>query len=312
MYVEKSIRSVLEQTYNNVELIVIDNGSTDDSLNRILALRVVSSFKLIQLRENVRPGSVDGAVSIALKQATGEFVSILYSDDWYMPSKLEKQVNFFEHADSSVGVVYCHGYKFDQSTAVLTKWRTRNRSGYVFEDCLLNGPLVIPISPLVRRCCYEIIGTNNLWTGSEFDFFAMSQYVDFGFVDEYLVVMRFHDFNDGKNILNVYHRVCLFDKVFFSNSGTAMRAGRYASRWLARNQLMFARDFAETGARRHAMSAFRKACFANLSSTIGLRGAFMVLYFILPFRVFSLVMSLLRKVRQMFASVIGSVNFHSL
>lgn len=303
-YVGESIRSVLAQTYKNIELIVVDNGSTDDSLQKILELKDISNFKLIQLKENVRPGEVDGAFSLALKQSTGEFVSILYSDDWYMPDKLEKQVKCFEVAGSSIGVVYCHGYKFDQATGVLTKWKTRNRFGYVFKDCLLNGSLVIPISPLVKRFCYEIIGSNNPWTGSEYDFFAMSQYVDFEIVDEHLVVMRSHDFNDAKNILDVYSRVCLFDKLFFSNVGTAQRAGRYADNWLARNQLMFARDFAEIGARGHSMSAFRKAFVTNPSFTIGFRGLIMVLYFILPFRVFSLAMNFMRKVRQVFQSVI--------
>ena len=296
-YISHCIESVLAQTYKNIELIVVDNGSIDDSYEKIKKYINVDGFKLIRLLENIPPGEIGGAVSIALKEASGEYISILYSDDWYMPDKIEKQVLCMLRASPSVGVVYCHGFRYFESTGEMKKWITRSERGYVFIDYLKNGPLVIPISPLVKKYCYEIVGVNHGWTGSEYDFLAMSQFVDFDYVDECMVVMRDHESNDAKNIESVYTRVCRFDEELFSNSSTLLRAGRYAAIYLAGTYLMFARDFAEMGDAKSARSAFFKALSSRPQCLLSVRGAIMVLYVVLPVSVFFGLMRLFRSFR---------------
>ena len=229
--------------------------------------------------------------------ASGEYISILYSDDWYMPDKIEKQVLCMLRASSSVGVVYCHGFRYFESTGEMKKWITRSERGYVFIDYLKNGPLVIPISPLVKKYCYEIVGVNHGWTGSEYDFLAMSQFVDFDYVDECMVVMRDHESNDAKNIESVYTRVCRFDEELFSNNSTLLRAGRYAAIYLASTYLMFARDFAEMGDANSARSAFYKALSSRPLCLLSVRGVIMVLYVVLPVSVFFGLMRLFRSFR---------------
>jgi len=102
---------------------------------------------------------------------------------------------------------------------------------------------VIPISPLVKRYCYEIIGLNNPWTGSEYDFFMMSQYVDFDFVDEYLVVMREHEKNDAKNIHSVYRRVKTFHTEALLSTNARSRAGSLVNKRVAQDYLSYGLAF---------------------------------------------------------------------
>ena len=295
-YISQCIESVLTQTYRNIELIIVDNGSIDKSYDEIKKYIGFKGVKIIRLDCNIAPGKVNGPLSIALKQASGEYISLLYSDDWYLPNKIEKQVHCILRASSSVGLIYCHGYRYYESTGILDKWIMGERRGYVFHDYLKEGDLVIPISPLVKKYCYDIIG-NNQWTGSEYDFFVMSQFIDFDYIDEYLVVMRDHDSNDAKNILSVYQRVCSYDNEFFSKKSTLLRAGKYVGFRLSQTYLMFARDFAEAGDNKNAKSAFLKAISFRLLCLFSIRGVIMVMYVILPIRLFFKLMRLFRLLR---------------
>ena len=296
-YISKCIDSVIAQTYKNIEIVVVDNGSTDDSLSHIMKYVNVKGFKLICLEKNIPPGEVFGPISIAWKEVSGEYISILYSDDWYLPNKIELQLEFFLRAPSQVGLVYCHGYRYFESTGVMKKWVTGNARGYVFIDYLTKGPFVIPVAPLVKRYCYEIVGVDHGWTGSEYIFMVMSQFIDFDYVDECLVVMRDHELNDGKNVESVYARVCAFDEEFFSSRSTALRAGKYAKVYLSRTYLMFARDFAEVGNKRYARSSFFKALLSRPLCLFSVRGIIMILYTVLPVTLFFGLMRTLRALR---------------
>ena len=297
-YISKCIESVLTQTYANIELIVIDNGSTDNSYEIIRKYLIRRNFKLIRFGNNIPPGEINGPLSIALKVTSGEYISLLFSDDWLMPDKIEKQVLLMLRSSPSVGVIYCHGYRYYESTGIMKKWIIRSVQGYVFIDHLKNGPLVIPISPLVKKYCYQIVGVDHSWTGSEYDFFAMSQFFDFACIDECLVVMRDHESNDGKNVKSVYDRVCKFDEEFFSNKSTILRACGYVSRYKSRIYLMFARDFAEISDNESAKSAFFKAVTVRPLCLLTIRGVIMLMYMLLPVPVFFRLMRLLRALKK--------------
>lgn len=299
IYIEQCIDSVINQTYKNIELIVVDNGSNDDSLQRILKLKNKYNFRLIKLKANIPPGEKNGPVSLAIRQSKGDFISILYSDDWYLPEKIEKQIRLFEISSSVVGVVHCNGYKFIESSNTFINWTTRNTSGFIYHDCLRNGPLVIPIAPLVRKSCYEIIGIDNPWTGSEYDYFVMSQYVNFACVKEYLVNMRFHDTNDGKNIISVYNRVCLFDKILFSDSDTIKRSAGLDKLWCARHQLVFARDFAEVGNREYAKLAFKTAILICPFFLLKKNSLLLIFYLIFPIILFNLLINSIKTLKNL-------------
>ena len=168
---------------------------------------------------------------------------MLYADDWYLPDKIEEQIDLFGKLPNSVGVVYCHGYCYFEYSKKMNKWKHQSVRGYVFKDYLLNGDVVIPISPLVKRYCYDIIGLNNPWTGSEYDFLVMSQYVDFDFVDKNLVVMRMHDKNDAKNVHSVYRRVKRYHEMALLNKNTLLRGGQLVNKRIAKDLFEYGLTF---------------------------------------------------------------------
>jgi glycosyltransferase involved in cell wall biosynthesis len=223
---------------------VVDNGSTDDSLEKIRTFSHDSRVIIIELKENIPPGSgTNSAFRIAFNKSNGNYIGILYADDWYLPDKIEEQIDLFDKLPNSVGVVYCHGYRYSEKYKTKAEWKYQSVRGYVFKDYLLRGDVVIPISPLVKRYCYEIIGLDNPWTGSEYDFFMMSQYVDFDYVNKYLVVMREHKNNDAKNVHSVYQRVKHYHNSALFGLSTRSRGGYLINKRVARDYFSFGLTF---------------------------------------------------------------------
>ncbi len=245
-YINKCIQSALDQTYENIEVIVVDNGSTDNSLEKINSFSNNEKVKIIKFKKNIPPSDNDNRYIVyetAINNSNGEYINILYADDWILPTKIEEQVELFYNSSSSVGVVYCHGYRYIESDDRLKKWKMQSVKGDVFKDYLINGDVVIPISPLVRKSCYQLIGLNNPWTGSEYDFLVMSQYVQFDYVDNYLVVMREHGKNDAKNTHSVYKRVKVYHTEALLNKDMEVRLKFLVKKRMARDFISFGLTF---------------------------------------------------------------------
>lgn len=96
-YISQTIKSVLEQTLHNIEVIVVDDASTDGTAE------VARSFKDERLKVLVNPQNLGagGTRNRALREATGKWIAVLDSDDWYAPERLEKllQVATAKNAD---------------------------------------------------------------------------------------------------------------------------------------------------------------------------------------------------------------------
>ena len=93
-YVEDTIRSVQKQTYQNWEIIFVDDFSTDDTVSRVLSMRENDSR--ISLYHNVRNRGAAISRNNALRHAKGRWIAFLDSDDLWEPEKLEKQIRFME------------------------------------------------------------------------------------------------------------------------------------------------------------------------------------------------------------------------
>ena len=91
---KRAIESVLNQTFQDFELIVVDDGSTDDTKE------IVKSFnnqKIIYIyQENF--GGAALPKNVGIKMAQGKYIAILDSDDEWLPEKLQKQVTLFERS----------------------------------------------------------------------------------------------------------------------------------------------------------------------------------------------------------------------
>ena len=105
-YVEKAIRSILKQTYANLEIWVIDDASTDDTLQKIRAIKD-ERIKVVACKQNTQKV---GAVNEVLKHVNGKLICFQDADDWSEPSRIEQQVQQFKN-DPDLGICftkYCY------------------------------------------------------------------------------------------------------------------------------------------------------------------------------------------------------------
>ncbi|TGN41519.1 glycosyltransferase [Marinobacter confluentis] len=156
-YIEQTVNSVLIQDYSNVELIVVDDGSTDGTYEILLRYFEQNKLKLLTHPGRGNRGQ-SAALNLGLEAASGEYIAILDSDDLFLPGKLSAQVEYLDtHPD--VGLVYGMGEGVDGSGRWLydilsTDHSEPNDANAVLLDCYFH----LPVNALVRRLIYEQVG----------------------------------------------------------------------------------------------------------------------------------------------------------
>ena len=130
-FVREAVVSVLNQSYKNIQVIVADDASTDNSIEEINTLKAEhSSIELLLLPKNL--GNCK-AFNEALKLARGEFIIDFATDDLMMPDRIEKQVSFFGRLTPTVGVVYTDAVYINEDGKFI-----RNHFEYLFQKELIS------------------------------------------------------------------------------------------------------------------------------------------------------------------------------
>lgn len=109
-YVEKAVTSILQQTFTNLEIWIIDDASTDDTLQKIQTFRD-QRIKIAAYKDNTQKV---GAVNDVLKKVTGDYIAFQDADDWSEPGRIKAQIEQFA-ADKELGICFTRfrytGYK---------------------------------------------------------------------------------------------------------------------------------------------------------------------------------------------------------
>jgi hypothetical protein len=150
-YVGDAIESVLAQTYQHVEILVVDDGSTDDSEE------VVARFGTRVRYVKQENKGLSAARNTGIELARGEFIAVLDADDMYEPQFVSRLVGVLS-ADPEAEAAFC-GYRFvDAGNVPLPQVEARRlRSEQVFV-ALVDGNFLVPEAWLVRRRCYMNVG----------------------------------------------------------------------------------------------------------------------------------------------------------
>ena len=200
-YIGHAIESVLRQSYQNIELIVINNGSTDNSLD------VLQTFnKDIILIDQPNLGQ-SGARNSGLRKATGEYIAFLDADDVWEPSKLEKQVPLLTEGTQ---LVYCGIAPFREASSRCMPILLPTYKGDCMRFFIEHPGVSIVLSgestAIFSRELLEKVGFFDAVLNSTagWDFFRRcSRVTNFDFVDEPLVNYRLHATNMSNSKKNV-------------------------------------------------------------------------------------------------------------
>jgi glycosyltransferase involved in cell wall biosynthesis len=198
-YLAESVESVLSQSFGDFELLVLDNGSTDGSQELLETYR----DPRVRLVLNADNQAISKRFNQGVELARGEFISFLYSDDFYLPGKLARQLEIFRRLPPDYGVVYGPGHGFNQLTGERWLYPSIDYSGLILRDMLAHyyRGLINMISPMTRRECFlRYRFHEDMFAEGEAVFFRVAMTYKFQYDAEPQVVMRDTGLNAGKAI----------------------------------------------------------------------------------------------------------------
>lgn len=223
-FVEEAIESILNQTYQDFEIIVVDDGSTDESAD------IIKSFndKRIIYMYQENQGHAD-AKNKGVLRSKGKYKAFLDSDDVWLPEKLEKQVAILD-SNPEIALVYSDCYYADVRGKVMARAfkRAKPFRVAVFSQLFLSN--FIPFSTVVvRKEIFEKVGLFNpkYFIAPDYDLFLrIAKHFKIEYVDLPLAKYRIHKANISKNfILNSQETIEILDKFLGENPGIRRRLG---------------------------------------------------------------------------------------
>jgi glycosyltransferase involved in cell wall biosynthesis len=191
-FIVETLGSVLDQTWPNIELIVVDDGCTDGS--RTILESYGQQLILLEHPERVNKGQ-SAAINLGLLHCKGDYVAILDSDDLFAPDKIEKQISYLLD-NPEIGLVYANGYAIDEKGNILYEFyddshKEMSDANKVLMDCYF----LLPNNALIRREALELAGyfDENLRAAQDHDMaIRIAEVTELGYIGEHLFYYRRH------------------------------------------------------------------------------------------------------------------------
>jgi glycosyltransferase involved in cell wall biosynthesis len=210
-FLRSAIISVLNQTFQDFEIIIIDDASKDDTR------KVITSFNEARIRgiHNQASKGAAGSRNIGVTNAQGEYIAFLDDDDEWLPAKLERQARLLDDSPPEVGGI-CTG-RLVVEKASGRVWPVENH-----EHCDLSKRNFITTSSLLlRRRCFDECGLfdDEMPTGSDYDMWIrISKRFSFKIIGDNLVTYHVHDdcltWDYAKKIRGIEMLLAKYDSVF--------------------------------------------------------------------------------------------------
>lgn len=196
-YLPTAVESVLNQTYKNLEVIIVNDGSTDNTDEVIAPYLKDERIKYIK-QKNAGQAS---AKNCGIKNSKGEYIAFLDADDYWRNDKLERQIKLFDR-DTEVGVVYSDIAFINQDGIVNNKMHTPPlHSGYVLQELFIDNFVGFSTS-VAKKGCFNKVGLfdEGLAMAIDWDLWLrIACYYKFACINEPLLFYRYGHANMSQN-----------------------------------------------------------------------------------------------------------------
>jgi len=189
-YLAEAIDSALAQTYCNTEVIVVNDGSTDDGKTEEIALSYGEKIRYFR-KEN---GGVASALNMGIREMTGEYFSWLSHDDVYYPDKLRVQIDWLARDRGDVVLFSDYDYIDGESRLIGTKRMKHTETGAIYYSLIMEGS-INGCTVLVPNSCFADVGLfkEDLRTTQDFDlWFRLARKYEFRHINQVLIKSRIH------------------------------------------------------------------------------------------------------------------------
>ncbi|MEC4813844.1 MAG: glycosyltransferase family 2 protein [Scytonema sp. PMC 1069.18] len=214
MYLPATLESVLQQTFTDFEVLIVNDGSSDNIVEWVGAIKDQRVKLLTQPNQGVSVARNTG-----ISNSEGEYIAFLDADDLWESTKLDKQVRSLE-AHPSVGLVYTWTAFIDECGKLTGVSIVSHAEGNVWEQIVVRDMVSTGSSPMIRRVCFDTVGVfdSNIKIGEDRDMWSrIAAHYPFAVIKEPLTLYRRHDNNTTKSsrkIVQELHKV--IEKAFAS------------------------------------------------------------------------------------------------
>ena len=153
-YLKQAIDSAITQTYKNIEIIIINDGSDDNGATEKIAKSYGKKIRYYK-KEN---SGVASALNLGIKKMTGEYFSWLSHDDMYYPEKVEKQINFLKRQKDKNVIVYTDYEYIDESGKSLEEIIIKDRMSIINGKIVFLRKLINGLTLLVPKITFKTEG----------------------------------------------------------------------------------------------------------------------------------------------------------
>ena len=154
-YIERTLRSVLQQTYENIEVLVVNDGSTDRTAEIVAGMARNDSRVKVFHQENQ---GVAAARNRGIHESRGELIGFIDADDLWHPENLDEQVACFQSSGASVGLVYSWSFDIDQEDRPLGTFSAATIEGFVCKTLMCHYFIGNGSASLIGRDCLTAVG----------------------------------------------------------------------------------------------------------------------------------------------------------
>lgn len=186
--IKRAIKSVLDQTFKDFEILVIDDGSEDKTCDVVKGIKKQDS-RVRSLRHKKNRG-YPSALNTGIKNAKGAYIAFQDDDDIWLKGKLKKQMDLFVKSSDEVGVVYARFVRYSGSKKSYAPYDwVKKLEGNIHRELLKGNFVGTPVS-VVKKECFSKIGlfdTNLVHLQDWEMWIRISKYFQFRFIDQVLM-----------------------------------------------------------------------------------------------------------------------------
>lgn len=225
-FIKRTIKSVLNQTYKDWEYLIIDDGSTDNTVELVNEFtKQDPRIKLFKTPQN--SGGPATPKNIGIENARGEYVAFLDHDDEWLPEKLEKQLKVFEESkNEKIGLVCCFINIVDDKTGKTTSRHKNFNKTNTLKLLVQYNFFLTSSCIMVKKSIINKIGgfDNNFQVSDDWDMWLriLKSGYEFDFAPEYLINYFVHE-NNLSNDSNIEQQFKEFNLMISKNKDSQLK-----------------------------------------------------------------------------------------
>jgi alpha-1,3-rhamnosyltransferase len=199
-FLNKAVSSIINQTYKNLEIILCNNGSTDNTKSLLLEYKKYKNIKVVNFDNNQKYTKIQGKL---IDESNGEYICFIAGDDYYISNYIEVNIKAFNKLDDSYGFIHSPYYVERYGSNTRYKEEIYSKSGSITEGLIksqITYKYVNCFTPFFRsRLIKKIKPDASVFFEAESYVLRLSLYTKIKYIGTPMYVMIEHDTNMGKN-----------------------------------------------------------------------------------------------------------------